>query len=60
MSTKDKALNIRIPADLHNAFRQAAEARGLPMSLLMRELITQYCQNHAQMDLLATPKKAKK
>ena len=60
MQTKEKAINIRIPADLHGAFKQAAERRGLPMSLLIRELMTKFVQDNAQMDLLATPKKGKK
>lgn len=57
MPAKEKVIHVRIPPDLHSAFKQAADHRGLPMSILVRELITTYCRDNAQLDLLATPKK---
>lgn len=57
MSGKEKIIHVRVPADLHAAFKQAADGRGLPMSILVRELIATYCADNAQLDLLKQGKK---
>lgn len=56
MAVSEKIVQVRIPEHLHKSFKDAASRRGVPMSILLREMITEYCAGHSQLDILESTK----